>query len=381
MEYPTLRFVFDRKRVATKEKKGLVQIEVSSERKRKWIGTGVRLYSDQWDERKKVVRTVQSVQLNLKLDTLMSNLLEYVNSLIRRKVPFDFEALDLYLTNASTSDSFVDFLIKRIGERNDLGNGTKKHHKTLVKVLDEFGRINYFHDLTRSNIVLFDEFLRNRGLSSPTVFNYHKNMKVYINEAISFGLISESPYVGLKLNRGKSVKRKYLNPDELEKMKTCTISDCTVDKVRDLFLFQCYTGLAYGDLYNFDFINKIEKRGSKYVIADRRVKTNEDYFIVLLTPAMDILKKYDFKLPIMSNQKYNYYLKVAASFAKIDKSLTSHTARHTFAVFALNNKVPIEVVSKMLGHTNIKTTQIYAKILNSEVEKGFDALEKVLRIR
>lgn len=139
--------------------------------------------------------------------------------------------------------------------------------------------------------------------------------------------------------------------------------------------------MAYGDLYNFDFINKIEKRGSKYVIADRRVKTNEDYFIVLLTPAMDILKKYDFKLPIMSNQKYNYYLKVAASFAKIDKSLTSHCARHTFAVFALNNKVPIEVVSKMLGHTNIKTTQIYAKILNSEVEKGFDALEKVLRIR
>uniref|UniRef100_UPI0040258935 Arm DNA-binding domain-containing protein n=1 Tax=Parabacteroides distasonis TaxID=823 RepID=UPI0040258935 len=115
MEYPTLRFVFDRKRVATKEKKGLVQIEVCSERKRKWIGTGVRLYSDQWDERKKVVRTVQSVQLNLKLDTLMSNLLEYVNSLIRRKVPFDFEALDLYLTNASTSDSFVDFLIKKSG--------------------------------------------------------------------------------------------------------------------------------------------------------------------------------------------------------------------------------------------------------------------------
>ena len=380
MEYPTLRFVFDRKKVATKEKKGLVQIEVCSERKRKWIGTGVKVYADQWDDKRKVTARPDSLDLNMKLDLMMSNILEYVNSLIRRKVPFDFESLDVFLKNSSESDSFIDFIVRRTDERKDRAEGTIKHYRTLVKVLEDFGRINYFHDLTRSNITMFDDYLRSKGIKDTTVYGYHKNMKAYINEAIRFGIISENPYVGLKINRGKSDKRKYLTYEEMRRMERCRITDPSVNRVRDLFLFQCYTGLAYSDLYKFDFASDVERRGNKFIIADRRVKTNEDYFIVLLSPAMDILKKYDFDLPVISNQKYSDYLKVAASFAKIDKNLTTHCARHTFAVFALNNGVPMEVVSKMLGHTNIKTTQIYAKVLNTEVEKGFDVLERKMKV-
>lgn len=380
MEYPTLRFVFDRKKVATKEKKGLVQIEVCSERKRKWIGTGVKVYADQWDDKRKVTARPDSLDLNMKLDLMMSNILEYVNSLIRRKVPFDFESLDVFLKNSSESDSFIDFIVRRTDERKDRAEGTIKHYRTLVKVLEDFGRINYFHDLTRSNITMFDDYLRSKGIKDTTVYGYHKNMKAYINEAIRFGIISENPYVGLKINRGKSDKRKYLTYEEMRRMERCRITDPSVNRVRDLFLFQCYTGLAYSDLYKFDFASDVERRGNKFIIADRRVKTNEDYFIVLLSPAMDILRRYDFDLPVISNQKYNAYLKVAASFAKIDKSLTTHCARHTFAVFALNNGVPIEVVSKMLGHTNIKTTQIYAKVLNTEVERGFDVLERKMKV-
>lgn len=380
MEYPTLRFVFDRKKVATKEKKGLVQIEVCSERKRKWIGTGVKVYADQWDDKRKVSARPDSLDLNMKLDLMMSNILEYVNSLIRRKVPFDFESLDVFLKNSSESDSFIDFIVRRTDERKDRAEGTIKHYRTLVKVLEDFGRINYFHDLTRSNITMFDDYLRSKGIKDTTVYGYHKNMKAYINEAIRFGIISENPYVGLKINRGKSDKRKYLTYEEMRRMERCRITDPSVNRVRDLFLFQCYTGLAYSDLYKFDFAIDVERRGNKFIIADRRVKTNEDYFIVLLSPAMEILRKYNFDLPVISNQKYNDYLKVAASFAKIDKNLTTHCARHTFAVFALNNGVPMEVVSKMLGHTNIKTTQIYAKVLNTEVEKGFDVLERKMKV-
>ena len=380
MEYPTLRFVFDRKKVATKEKKGLVQIEVCSERKRKWIGTGVKVYADQWDDKRKVSARPDSLDLNMKLDLMMSNILEYVNSLIRRKVPFDFESLDVFLKNSSESDSFIDFIVRRTDERKDRAEGTIKHYRTLVKVLEDFGRINYFHDLTRSNITMFDDYLRSKGIKDTTVYGYHKNMKAYINEAIRFGIISENPYVGLKINRGKSDKRKYLTYEEMRRMERCRITDPSVNRVRDLFLFQCYTGLAYSDLYKFDFASDVERRGNKFIIADRRVQTNEDYFIVLLSPAMEILRKYDFDLPVISNQKYNDYLKVAASFAKIDKNLTTHCARHTFAVFALNNGVPMEVVSKMLGHTNIKTTQIYAKVLNTEVEKGFDVLERKMKV-
>ena len=379
MEYPTLRFVFDRKKVATKDKKGLVQIEVCSERRRKWIGTGVKVFSDQWDDKKKVVRSLQSVQLNLRLDSMMENLLGYVNSLIRRKIPFDFESLDLYLKNSSEEKSYIEFLRKRIEERNDFSEGTRRHHRTLPGALEEFGKFRYFHDLTKSNITLFDEFLRGKGFKETTLHNYHKINKVYINEAIRFGLMEDNPYKGMKISRGKPEKRKYLTPEEFQSLKDCDIPDEKICRVRDLFVFQCYTGLSYSDLCKFRFDTDVIEKDGKFVIADRRLKTNEDYFIVLLSPAVAILKKYDFRLPIISNQKYNDFIKVAASYDHIKKELTTHCARHTFAVFALNNGIPIEVVSKMLGHTDIKTTQIYAKILNSEVEKGFDLLENKIR--
>lgn len=93
---------------------------------------------------------------------------------------------------------------------------------------------------------------------------------------------------------------------------------------------------------------------------------------------MEILKKYDFHLPVITNQQYNLQLKVLASFAKLDKSLTSHMGRHTFAVFVLNHGVSIENLAKMMGHSDIKTTQIYAQVLNSEVEREFDRLEQSL---
>lgn len=378
MEYPSIRFVFDRKKVASKDRKGLVQIEVCSERKRKWIGTGVKVYADQWDDKKKVVKSTQAVQLNTRLDSMMSKLLDYINSLIQKKLPFDFESLELFLKNSSDNSSYIEFLKRRIEERNDFSEGTRRHHRILPKALEEFGRIRYFHDLTKANIVLFDEFLRGKGIKDTTLYNYHKINKTYINEAIRFGLMADSPYAGVKINRGKSGKRKYLTPEEVKEFQDCEIPDEKVSRIRDLFLFQCYTGLSYSDLYKFRFDTDVEVREGKYVIADRRLKTNEDYFIVLLSPAVAILQKYDFNLPLISNQKYNDFLKVAACYAHIEKTLTTHCARHTFAVFALNSGVPIEVVSKMLGHTNIKTTQLYAKILNTEVEKGFDLLESRL---
>ena len=111
------------------------------------------------------------------------------------------------------------------------------------------------------------------------------------------------------------------------------------------------------------------------MIFDRRKKTNEDYFIALMPSAVEILEKYDYQLPIISNMKYNDYLKVVAAMAGV-QPLTSHMGRHTFAVYALNKGVPIEVVSKILGHTDIKTTSIYAKIVGKSV---LDAFKKIGR--
>lgn len=149
-------------------------------------------------------------------------------------------------------------------------------------------------------------------------------------------------------------------------------------RVRDLFIFQAYTGISYADLAKFNFKRDVQKRGNKYVILDIRLKTEENYFIVLLSPAMEILKKYDYVLPIISNQQYNLRLKIVADYAGLDRNLTVHMSRHTFATMCLNNGVKMENVSKMLGHTNVRTTQQYAKVLNAEVEKDFEMLERIL---
>lgn len=379
MKYPTMRFVFDRKHVATKNKKGLVQIEVTSEGKRKWIGTSVKLYADQWNEKKKVVNSVHSIQLNAILDGMMSKLNDFILDLFRNDQQFDFEKLNAFLEKSNHSDSFIDFVRTRIEDRADLEESTRKQHRTLLQSLEKFGKINYMDDLTKANITLYDEFLHQQGISQPTIYNYHKRLKRYLHEAMKFGLLDADPYIGLHFERGKFEKRKYLTEEELKMIRTCKINMPSIDRVRDLFLFQCYTGLAYADFEKFDFEKDVEEKNGKYIVADRRKKTNEDYKIVLLTPAIEILKKYDYKLPVISNQQYNIMLKVVAQYAGIDKNITTHMGRHTFAVFALNNGVSIEIVSKMLGHTNIRTTQIYAKVLNSEVEKGFDLLERKMK--
>ena len=159
MKYPTMKFVFDRKKVATKTKKGHVQIEVTSEGKRKWIGTPVKVYSDQWNEKKKVTNSVNSIQLNTILDGMMAKLNEFILDLVKNNQQFDFEKLNAFLEKSTRSDSFIEFVRTRIEDRTDLEDSTRKQHRTLLQSLEKFGKINYMDDLTKANITLYDEFL------------------------------------------------------------------------------------------------------------------------------------------------------------------------------------------------------------------------------
>lgn len=146
-------------------------------------------------------------------------------------------------------------------------------------------------DLTKSNITLYDDFLHQQEISQPTIYNYHKRLKRYLHEAMKFGMLYEDSYVGLHLERGKFEKRKYLTEEEMKTIHSYKINVPAIDRVRDLFLFQCYTGLAYTDFEKFDFEKDVEERNGKYIVADRRKKTNEDYKIVLLTPAIEVVAK------------------------------------------------------------------------------------------
>lgn len=145
----------------------------------------------------------------------------------------------------------------------------------------------------------------------------------------------------------------------------------------DLFLVQCYTGLSFSDLMATDFTNTETHDGNLILPRTTRIKTGTQFYIMLLPPVIDILEKYSYILPRMHFVPYTSQLKLIEEETNIGKHITSHVGRHTFATtIALGSGIPIEVVSKMLGHTNIQTTQIYAKILPKQVVEGFNKIKE-----
>ena len=152
-----------------------------------------------------------------------------------------------------------------------------------------------------------------------------------------------------------------------------------LERARDLFVFMAYTGLAYCDMALFNYKTMTEEHDDYTYIDGSRLKTGSNFFTPILPPAMDILKKYNYKLPVRSNQKINDYLHVIEADLHINKPVTCHIARHSFATLMLSYEIPIEKVKRMLGHRNITTTQIYAKILKRNVEDAVNEKLAVLR--
>ena len=371
MKKVNIRVVFDRHRKASKKVKAPVSVEVSYDRKRKYYGTSVRVYADQWRDGK-VVRHYDSQLLNDEIDAKVEELQRAVRKL-KIQNGFSFDLLDAVLSGAPSGD-FLMFVQSRINERTDLSEGTARHHLSWLKFMRTWGRIRTFSDLTVENIYKYDTYVCARGVSKATAYNYHKLLKSYINQAVAFGRIDKNPYLGQRFSRGKSSPRVYLTESELSRLCASDMPSHSLERVRDLFVFQCYTGLSYSDLAKFDF-SKAEDRSGRWFIHDVRTKTGGDFYLVLLKPAVDVLQRYKWRLPMLSAEKYNLYLKAVMLHAGIDKPATSHCARHTFAVYALNKGVAIEVLAKMLGHTDIKTTQIYAKIVQQSVTDAFLKLE------
>ncbi|HEX7847454.1 MAG TPA: site-specific integrase, partial [Chitinophagaceae bacterium] len=196
-----------------------------------------------------------------------------------------------------------------------------------------------------------------------------------------------NPFLNYKI---KKVDRPFLSKEELEAMADKQFVSNRLEQVRDIFLFSCYTGLAYIDVQMLKRSEIVKGFDGEQWIFTSRQKTDTPSRIPLLPYALSVIDKYkehpqceseDRVLPILSNQKMNAYLKEIADLCGINKDLTFHIARYTFATtVTLLNGVPIESVSKMLGHTNIKTTQHYARILDLKVGEAMGALRKKLQM-
>jgi site-specific recombinase XerD len=212
---------------------------------------------------------------------------------------------------------------------------------------------------------------------------YIKNLGKVIRLGLAEGYMTKNPFDKFKLTY-KTVQRDILTIEEVEKLVKMKIPEERLDRVRDLFVFCIYTGLAFVDVSNLKMEHLVKTNEGTTWIKNSRCKTSVSFLIPLLAIPERLVNKYDnfikrnvdgSVMPTLSNQKYNSYLKELAIRANISKNLTSHLARHTFATtITLNEGVPLEVVSKMLGHSDTKTTQIYAKIHEKAILNGMKNL-------
>lgn len=273
-------------------------------------------------------------------------------------------------------------------------SGTAERYRTSLKHTIEFMKWKYGvtdFDLKKINhefIMEYDFYLRSiRRCSNNTTVKYLKNFNKIIRIALANGWIDRSPFAAYRA-KIKKVERVFLTTLELELMRKKVFISKRLSQVRDIFLFCCFTGLAYVDVHSLTEKDIVDGIDGKKWISIKRQKTNVPSQIPLLPQPLEILETYEHSLnrkitgkilPVLSNQKMNSYLKEIADVCGIKKELTFHIARHTFATtVTLLNGVPIESVSKMLGHTNIQTTQHYAKVLDIKVSKDMAMLESKL---
>lgn len=378
-----VRVLFDRKGQATQKKTALVQLEVRFNKERKFIGTGVKVFKGQFKNGRIVGRS-DADTLNDKINALYKYVHDIYNESLSKHIPFTLSMLDDGKVYKSDTP-FLDFCRKLTNEKR-CSASTKRQNNLFCNLLELHGKILSFDDVTLPNIHRFDRWLKshqgqktNRPLTDNSIKAYHSRMRAFISEAASLDLVRENPYAHFKVGRCQTMPRMYLTMEELDMLRSWQPPTETRRTALHLFLIQCYTGLSYSDLMATDFTTTEEHEGNLFLPRTTRVKTGTQFYIMLLPPVVEILKIYRFILPKVTLQGYTRQLGHIEQETNIGKHITSHVGRHTFATtIALGSGIPIEVVSKMLGHTNIQTTQIYAKILPKQVIEGFKQIKKVV---
>lgn len=387
---PRIDVVYDWNKRAdeTKKKNGTVYVRVYFGRNnRKYITTDVHVLPSQWSDKYWVVRREDAAQLNQmiqeQVDTCKKKISDVLTmqNVVDKHVVFDMPTTGQMKVDRSDA-SFLNWMHDQIIHAR-IAEGTRRHHMCVLANLESFGKIRRFEDVTTTNLRAWKNYLQSRTVTKMvdgvetkvpvetiTVYGYWKRLKHWIIVAQEERLLPLTAMLGVKFDRGESKEREFLTDEEIEKWTNVELTNVHLCQARDRFLVQIATGLAYIDLMKADFNHRMEIDG-QLVITKRREKSRKQYFTVILPFAVPILERWGWQIPSISNQKYNKYLKEIASACGIDKTVTSHIARHTYATWCLSHGIPLEVVRDTLGHTSIKTTEIYAKLVNRKVIDAF----------
>jgi site-specific recombinase XerD len=388
-----------------KEGQAPIYIRIFVDGRKTEIFTNQFVPESQWDKRR------QEVKLSFQRGDLINSYLRKLVSDIENEF-YEVRARGQLITaielknkllgiedNAldKTIDDAFNYHNTKMEEQVRIGKVVKKTYvrytitknKVLAFIKHQYKKENMnLKDMRFRFITEFEHYLLTvDNLQSNTAHKYIKNLKKVMKMSVGLDWIPSNPFDNFTCSYS-SPAREVLTAEEIEILRTKHIDNPRLCEVRDVFLFCCYTGFAYSDVYKFD--RKAVTRGidGDYWIVTNRQKTGTRESVPLLPIALDIIEKYkehkycmvhDKLLPVNSNQRYNSYLKEIAILCNINKKITTHIARHTFATtITLANGVPIETVSSMLGHTSIRTTQIYAKVVEKKVSEDMQLLKAKL---
>ena len=380
----TAKLIFDRRKTASRTHEGYVEVRITIDRKTIYISTGVRVCTNEWAAGRVVNRSDAKV-LNDRLAIIFEKVHEGINESVKQGIKLNAESVKRMIWQqvevSKEGPTFLEWIEAQI-PLLDIGQGTRKRYHTLMNRLKEYEKLMRWEDVTVENISNFDSWLHQidgGSLSDSAVYNYHKCLKALLHRALTFDKIERNPYDVLKFKRGEKENVEYLTEEEMKTFERLLVPDGSLMAVsRDLFIFQMYTGLAFGDMQSFD-IRQYRKEGDTYRHTGERIKTGVAFVSQLLPPAVRIIEKYGGRLPKIDNADYNHNLKALGVMAGITIPLHSHLARHTFATYMLRNGAKIENVSRMLGHTNITQTQRYAKVLAQSVHDDFDKIAEKIK--
>lgn len=381
-----MKLIFDRMHRATAKKEGSIELRITWQRKQKFATTGVRVLPKQW-RNGRIVNRPDALELQDALDLYVARARKVINDLTRTG-DLDMNRIVDAINGKEKKDASANVrqrLLPYMKERAEVRKygrsvDSRERYDRFLRWFEKWAGMATFDDVTEANVIRMDKALK--GMKPYSKWNnYHRFLNSFILDAINDGIIRRNPYKHIHIEKDKSSGGigKYLTVEEFRRLEALEPGTNYLQHALDLFIFQTYTCLSYTDLNAFDANNIKVVRGRKVYTANRG-KTKQEFTFLLLAPAQAILDKYNGKLPMMSNVKYNEYLKVLAMSAGIRKPISSHWARHTGATMLLNMGVEMEVVAKVLGHSSTKITrQVYAKLLDDTVADAMERFEERLQ--
>ena len=381
MRVPKVKLVYDRRHQATPEKEGAVDLRVCFDCKQKFLSTGVKVYPRQWDSKNECVKLRNdATSLNKALSDIKNDAITLLTEMSKTGY-VDLARLNEIFKPKAYDLTFHEYMKDRISKRN-VSENTRERYVSFYKVfVDEYGKMKNFSDITEAGVRDYDEWLHKRVVNGhlmqqSTIYSHHKYLRLFIYDALTDGYVDKNPYQSkrIKIDHGESGQIPSLTIDQVEQIENLEL-DGFVGKTKDLFLFQCYTGLAFSDMQKFKLSNYSQDKDGNYLIKDKRTKTDTTYIFMLSEKALAIVMKYKGKIPAISNQKYNQYLKVLGQMIGVP-TLHSHMGRSTFASTCLNQGMNTDVLKHCLGHVTTFETKRYATMQDETIKQAFKDIKK-----